>query len=59
MEKKIYEKPTVAVTAIETENFCAASGLSDSLNSTTEIKGSDMLSKEHQGFDVWGGDEEE
>ncbi len=59
MEKKIYEKPTVAVTAIETENFCAASDeLSKSLN-PTEIKGSDMLSKENNSFDVWGGEEEE
>ncbi len=58
MNKKVYEKPTVAVATIETESFIAASNLNTSLNST-EIGGNDLLSKENKGFDIWGGDEEE
>ncbi len=59
MKKKIYEKPTVAVANIEAEAFFAASNsISDSLGNQ-EIGGSNMLSKDNNGFDLWGDDTEE
>lgn len=57
MEKKIYEKPMVAVAVIESESFCATSGLDNTLNDT-QVDGGAVLSKENNGFDLWGDDEE-
>jgi hypothetical protein len=58
MEKKRYMMPIVDVANIETESFCAAS-LKTTLDSTNEINSASMLSKENNGFDIWGTEDDD
>ena len=50
--------PIVDVANIETESFCAAS-LKTTLDSTNEINSASMLSKENNGFDIWGTEDDD